>query len=129
MGVSEKKMKIVMDNYFKSECDVNTSIRNAFEKGFRIGVQKGQSAQPEQQWIPCSERLPEKELRNNAFLVTVQCEYEDGYPDYVVCGAEYTEEYGWEYMPYPCGAIKVVAWMPVNIEPYQAERREDGKTS
>ena len=37
----EAKMQIVVDNYFKSECDVNTSIRKAFEKGFRIGVQKG----------------------------------------------------------------------------------------
>ena len=46
MAISEKKMKIVIDNYFKSECDVNTSIREAFEKGFRIGVNKA-SAQPE----------------------------------------------------------------------------------
>lgn len=41
MEISERKMKIVIDNYFKSQCDVNTSIREAFEKGFRIGVQKG----------------------------------------------------------------------------------------
>ena len=47
MGISEKKMKIVIDNYFRSECDVNTSIKEAFEKGFRIGIIKGQSAQPE----------------------------------------------------------------------------------
>jgi hypothetical protein len=41
MSISEEKMKIVINNYFKSECDVNTSIREAFEKGFRIGVKKG----------------------------------------------------------------------------------------
>jgi len=41
MGISEEKMKIVINNYFKSECNVNTSIREAFEKGFRIGVEKG----------------------------------------------------------------------------------------
>lgn len=41
MPISEKKMQIVMNNYFNSECDINTSIREAFEKGFRIGVQKG----------------------------------------------------------------------------------------
>lgn len=41
MGISEEKMKIVINNYFKSECNVNTSIREAFEKGFRIGVKKG----------------------------------------------------------------------------------------
>ena len=41
MPISEKKMQIVMNNYFKAECDINTSIREAFEKGFRIGVLKG----------------------------------------------------------------------------------------
>ncbi len=46
MAISEKKMQIVIDNYFKSECDVNTNIRQAFEKGFRIGVMKGQCSQP-----------------------------------------------------------------------------------
>ena len=39
--ISEEKMKIVIENYFKDECDVNTSIKSAFEKGFRIGVKKG----------------------------------------------------------------------------------------
>ena len=54
MAISEKKMRIVINNYFKAECDVNTSIRQAFEKGFRIGVKKGLSAQPERKmgkWI------------------------------------------------------------------------------
>lgn len=40
MAMNEKKMQIVIDNYFKSECNVDTSIREAFEKGFRIGAQK-----------------------------------------------------------------------------------------
>ena len=47
MGLSEAKMKIVIDNYFRSECDVNTSIREAFEKGFRIGVKKGMQIRTE----------------------------------------------------------------------------------
>lgn len=59
MEINEKKMQIVIDNYFKQECDVNTSIREAFEKGFRIGVKKGLlSAQPERKkgwWIPGKE--------------------------------------------------------------------------
>ena len=42
-----KQMQIVIDNYFKSECDVNTSIRQAFEKGFRIGVKKVSSIESE----------------------------------------------------------------------------------
>lgn len=40
MAISEEKIQIVIDNYFKSECNVDTSIREAFEKGFRIGTQK-----------------------------------------------------------------------------------------
>ena len=59
MAISEAKMQMVIANYFKDECDVNTSIRQAFEKGFRIGVKKGASTNRPQEWIPCSERLPE----------------------------------------------------------------------
>lgn len=40
--LKEIKMKAVINNYFKIECSTNTSIREAFEKGFRIGVSKGQ---------------------------------------------------------------------------------------
>ena len=38
--ISETKKKIVIDNYFKKECDVNTSIREAFTKGFELGLKK-----------------------------------------------------------------------------------------
>lgn len=80
--ISETKMKIVIDNYFKTECDVNTSIRNAFEKGFRIGVIKGQTLPSElsktqlsdqaKRWIPCSEQLPNE---IGYYLVTVCAEF------------------------------------------------------
>ena len=50
MAISEKKMQIVIDNYFKSECNVDTSIRDAFEKGFRIGIQKTEN-RPKGEWI------------------------------------------------------------------------------
>lgn len=43
----EEKMKIVISNYFKKECSVNTSIREAFEKGFRIGTSKVQKPSAE----------------------------------------------------------------------------------
>ena len=46
-SISDTKMRIVIENYFKKECDVNTSIREAFEKGFRIGVMKGMQVKPE----------------------------------------------------------------------------------
>ena len=40
--ISKEKMKIVIENYFKDTCDINTSIKEAFIKGFEIGVEKGQ---------------------------------------------------------------------------------------
>lgn len=46
----EEKMKIVINNYFKKECSVNTSIREAFEKGFRIGASKVQKKRGK--WMP-----------------------------------------------------------------------------
>ncbi len=87
-------------------------------------VQTAPTIKP-QQWIPCSERLPEKEQWNDAFLVTVQCEHVDGRDDYVVCSAEYSSEYGWVYIPYPVGALKVVAWMSVQTEPYREEQSDE----
>jgi hypothetical protein len=60
MSINEKKMQIVIDNYFKSECDVNTSIRQAFEKGFRIGVKKGLSTESEPRsisYLDCSNAM------------------------------------------------------------------------
>ena len=52
MAISETKMQMVIANYFKDECDVNTSIRQAFEKGFRIGVKKGASTnRPQGEWL------------------------------------------------------------------------------
>lgn len=49
MAISEAKMRIVINNYFKQECDVNTSIRDAFERGFRIGVMKGMQVKADPQ--------------------------------------------------------------------------------
>lgn len=40
MGISEAKKQIVIDNYFKNTCDVNTSIKGAFIKGFEVGLTK-----------------------------------------------------------------------------------------
>lgn len=40
MGISETKKQIVINNYFKRECNVNTSIKEAFTKGFEIGLKK-----------------------------------------------------------------------------------------
>ena len=85
MAISEKKMQIVMSNYFKAECTVNTSIREAFEKGFRIGVQKGYEAKPVErtakvEWYPHLTKLA------------------DGHCE---CGEDVRDD--WKYCP-ACGA-------------------------
>lgn len=87
MGISEKKMQIVINNYFKKECDVNTSIREAFEKGFKIGVKKGPSAQPKDVARDIATIIEnEKDMRviaKNAQPEQADCEYchedSDGY--------------------------------------------------
>lgn len=51
MGISESKKKIVIDNYFKKECDVNTSIKEAFIKGFELGLKKSAPQLKIGKWI------------------------------------------------------------------------------
>ncbi len=52
MGISETKKQIVIDNYFEKECDVNTSIKEAFIKGFELGLKKAPIPQPKTgHWI------------------------------------------------------------------------------
>lgn len=82
MTISEKKMQIVIDNYFKSECDVNTSIRQAFEKGFRIGVKKIASAQPE--------------IAENLYLCKCYITDKDGLQHEVIHTGDIRRVTGWE---------------------------------
>ena len=52
MAISETKKKIVIDNYFKRECDVNTSINEALTKGFELGLRKAPISQQKMgHWI------------------------------------------------------------------------------
>ena len=88
MAISETKMQIVIANYFKDECNVNTSIRQAFEKGFRIGVKKGASTdRPQGEWIEVDD-----------YFIRCKCS---------ICGWEshkYEDDvYGMPYCP-NCGA-------------------------
>ena len=74
------------------------------------------SAQPEQRWIPCSERLPEESGR---YLVSVL----DGVGRRTTV-APYQPRYKAWTMTGRMAYWKVIAWMPLS-EPYQAERREE----
>lgn len=73
-----------------------------------------------QQWIPCSERLPEHPENDDYYLVTIQCEHYDGWDDYVTGFAEWTK-HGWDELSCYIGQIKVVAWMPLP-EPWKGEK-------
>ena len=122
MAISETKMQMVIANYFKDECDVNMSIRQAFERGFRIGVKKGASANRPQGWIPCSERLPSN---SGDVLITIKGD------DFVASGtyAGYHSGQWWylcedgEITGVPITA-DVLAWMPM-IEPWKGADDED----
>lgn len=121
--ISEKKIQIVINNYFKSECNVDTSIRQAFEKGFRIGVKKGLIAQPEPQWIPCSEGLPKAAVR---YQVTFESG-EVGYADFrnkIFLSDGSVKENVWETERYYEDDGEVIAWKELP-EPYRRKEYED----
>ena len=40
MSANIDKMSIVIKNYFSDECDVDTTVRQAYERGFRRGASK-----------------------------------------------------------------------------------------
>ena len=88
MAISETKMQMVIANYFKDECDVNTSIRQAFEKGFRIGVKKGASMnRPQGEWKSVKASI-------YPYGYDVECS---------VCGHRMGSSFGYKYCPM-CGA-------------------------
>lgn len=81
-------------------------------------------AQPEPQWMPCSERLPETDKARSYWVCTdagyqCQCRWSN---DMYGLGANEYSEWGWHIMDKPQYA-RVIAWMPLPA-PY-AERREE----
>lgn len=117
MAISEAKKKIVIDNYFKEKCTIDTSIREAFTIGFEIGLEKGAGLKAETieqlLWNPISKGLPtEEELVEVTIL--------DYSGDSVI---RYTEV-GWRYQDIWVVNNKindqVVAWKPLSKE-YQGD--------
>ena len=95
------------------------------------------SAQPEQRWIPCSERLPEAEDCPMDCLVTRKSKYIGNYTDMAVCekNGMWTHE-DWDAIVLgdvedgkSTGLIStrdddIIAWMPLP-KPYREERTEE----
>jgi len=73
-------------------------------------------------WIPCSERLPEKD---DQYICTVKFKHENGYPDEETHAVEYIKAYGgWDMDRFfnECNP-RLIAWMPLP-EPYKAESED-----
>ena len=121
MGISESKKKIVIDNYFKKECDVNTSIKEAFIKGFELGLKKA-PVNPQPKWIPVSERLPDEE---GFYLVSVGAPYKTiRVFEFKPCVMSENQSLWKDNYDCYCFNWFVEAWMPLP-ESYRAERSEE----
>lgn len=90
-----------------------------------IDIEHAPTIEPEQRWIPCSERLPDEDH----WLGGSGRQFSD---EVLVSVANYDDEATWTYisqtidgnwaleLPRHC---EIVAWMPLP-EPYQPERRQ-----
>ena len=96
MAISETKKKIVIDNYFKSECNVDTSIREAFAKGFEIGLEKGAGLRAETieqlSWTPVSKDFP---MEEELVEVTIYEDYNGLLWKYTTVGRYYKDLEVW----------------------------------
>ena len=81
------------------------------------------SAQPEQHWILCSDRLPEE---NGQYLITVKYKHvNDSYEDVYAEHGEWLDG-EWDMFCFGhCGEVEdIIAWLPLP-EPYREERDGD----
>ena len=79
-------------------------------------IELSPSVQPEPQWIPCSERLPEED---GQYLITVKYKHVDGYDDVYAEHGEW-DNGKWDMFYFGhCGEVEgILAWMPLP-EPYK----------
>ena len=69
-----------------------------------------------QQWIPCSERLPEE---NGQYLITVKYEHVDDYEDIYSEHGEWVDGKWDMFLFGHCGKVEnIIAWMPLP-SPYE----------
>ena len=79
-------------------------------KVIRETVEELKQAQPEQRWIPTSERLPEED---GQYLITVKYKHVDGYDDIYAEHGEWSDG-KWDMSFGHCGEVEgITAWMPL----------------
>lgn len=81
------------------------------------------SAQPEPQWIPCSERLPKDVELGEEYPTVIFCNSKGtvyvGFCEYSIYGIRWWNTTDWEDV-----VDNVIAWMPLP-EPYKERRADD----
>ena len=114
-----------MPDGIKSECQMELKAYRNIRDGIKDEPTAEPTAQPEQRWIPCSERLPEND---NEVLITVW----DAEDDYVEVYKGFYQGHEWwtqwchgcsKIKGEPCGENIVIAWMPLP-EPYRGGEKE-----
>lgn len=72
--ISEEKKKIVIENYFKSECNINTTIHDAYVKGFERGLSKAPQPEPKTgRWILADNQDDEDVANGNYRYICSEC--------------------------------------------------------
>lgn len=109
---------------------VLTRYRDSWQGDYYVPFQKAldevnamPTVEPEQQWIPCNERLPKNPKNVTDIKEYLTCD-KDGNINKLMWGG------GWNCVLYPDGScckdyeIKgIVAWMPL-LEPYKGEQND-----
>lgn len=106
--VHEEMMKDSEEHPENYPEDYKTRVLNLIAGLIAANVEVANAPTIEAEWIPCSERLPEK---SEWYIVTVNVEDES-----VVYLRWYSELHGWEWN----GQNNTIAWMPLP-KPYREE--------
>ena len=112
--ISRQAAIYVLHGYFDGMLETDTICPKDLYNLFEVLP----SAQSEQQWIPCSERLPEE---SGQYLITVRYKHVDGYEDVYAEHGEWGNG-KWDMFCFGhCGEVEsILAWMPLP-EPYKGE--------
>jgi len=100
--------------WVKIECNPYGKPTLDFESGKKVieHLKKMPSAQPEQQWIPCSERLPKEEQKKYWICTDTGYQCECRWTNVNHFWTDLTTSWHWHIMDVQQYA-KVVAWMPL----------------